>query len=78
MSEDQEVRQVADLADIADQVRSVVDNPRIKQAIVVMIGDDDEVVEFKGHWYDNAKLMNILVKTYRKRVFRDIFDDTPD
>ena len=63
---------------LRDLTSMILDNPHVKQGIVILITDNDDHTEFKGHFYDNAALMSGILKDYKAKIFSEIFSDRED
>ena len=47
----------------------VLDHPKVKQGIVILITDNDDYARFKGHFYDNASLLSGILKDYKAKIY---------
>ena len=61
-----------------DLTNLILQNPKIKQAVIILVTDDDDHVEFKGHFYDNAVLLNNICKDYKAKIYSEVFSDRPE
>lgn len=60
---------------LKDLSSMIIDHPSVKQGIIILITDDDDLTELKGHFYDNAALLSGIMKDYKARIFSEIFSD---
>tara|TARA_R100001244_G_scaffold25113_3_gene25520 strand:- start:28386 stop:28691 length:306 start_codon:yes stop_codon:yes gene_type:complete len=63
---------------LEDLTGMMLSHPSVKQAMVILISDDHDVVEFKGHFYDNAALLSGIMKDYKAKIYSEIFSDRED
>lgn len=58
---------------VASVLDSIVSSKKVKQAFMVVLTDDDEIVRTKGHFYDNAALLNSILGDLREKIYLEIF-----
>lgn len=60
---------------LKDLATMVLDHPSVKQGVVILITDNDDFAEFKGHFYDNASLLSSILRDYKAKIYAEVFAD---
>lgn len=58
---------------IAIALNAIVSSSKVKQAFMVVLTEDDEIVRTKGHFYDNATLLNSILGDLKEKIYLEIF-----
>lgn len=73
----QEVKQAKAKADstsdLSVKLESILADGNVVQAFLVVLTEDNEYVRTKGHFYDNAALINSILSDFREKIYLDIF-----
>ena len=57
----------------SNMIESILSDDRVVQAFVMIMTEDDEIVRTKGHFYDNATLLNSILGDFKEKIYLDIF-----